>query len=344
MILGWTRKKAVVAVAGGKAAVRAMPWVVSLAAHVAVAAILSITGLVIYRSAADTQTIIPDARLSDTPGGRTLSSGDEEAPEGLAGQVTAAGPAVETAEPELALAGILGIGAAVGGEGEGDGDTQLIGLGGGAPMALTGLAAPVPAPAAGPVTKFFGTGGNAHHIVYLVDWSGSMFAEGRYETVQLELLRSLGDLQGSQDFHILFFSQGAPTEVPPARLVAAGDAERAAAGRFMRDKLGPPSSSARGPVMGTDPTPALRRAFEALRHPPTSRPGKLIYLLTDGDFSDNKAVLAELARLNRGRDVHINTILYATSLELSSTSTAPDILKAIATAHGGTYRWVKVDE
>ncbi len=344
MILGWMRKRSAAAAAGGKAAVRAAPWAVSLAAHLVVAAILSLTGLAIIRSASEGQTIIPDAHLSDTPGGKRLSSSADDPPETSIGQAVTARSAMQVTAVE-APTGILGLGAAAGGNsGDNAEGMQLIGLGGGAPSALMGLAPPAPMTAVAPATKFFGTGGNAHHVVYLVDWSGSMFAEGRYETVQLELLRSLGDLQDSQDFAILFFTQGAPQEVPPGQLVAAGDEQRAAAGRYMRDKIGPPGSAAAGPMMGTDPIPALRRAFEVLHQPTNSKPGKLIYLLTDGDFADNKAVLAELARLNRGREVHINTILYATSLELSSGSTVQDMMKAIATAHGGTYKWVKVDE
>ena len=100
----------------------------------------------------------------------------------------------------------------------------------------------------------------------------------------------------------------------------------------------------RGAVVGTDPVPALRRAFEVLRHAPTSRKGKLLYLLTDGDFADNKAVLAELVKLNAARDVHINTILYATTLEMNSGRSAQEMLKGIAATHGGTYKWVRVDE
>jgi hypothetical protein len=328
--------------AGGKAAARAAPWALSLLVHACVAVGLSFTGLVIMRGSSEAEIIVPDARLSDTPGGR-MFDGTNDQPAAMAGQT--AGKFSPAAASDFTAAGaIIGIGAGEGPEGDAGEGAQLIGIGGGAPMALTGLGAAAPQSPAGPVTKFFGTGGNAHHIVYLVDWSGSMYAEGRYQAVQMELLRSLGQLQPSQDFHILYFSQGAPLEVPPGKLVVARDEQRAAAGRFMRDHLGSPSSSAQGPVTGTDPVPALRRAFESLRRPPTGQPGKLIYLLTDGDFANNQAVLAELQKLNRARDVHINTILYATSLERTEADSAQRILSAIAAAHGGTFRWVKVDE
>jgi hypothetical protein len=339
VVLGRMLKKALAKIAEGHAAVRAMPWALSLAAHLLLAAILSITGLVIIRGTGEGQTIIPDARLSDTPGSRALRGPSDPTPAGVAAQ-TAARATAQVVEGDFTPAApVVGIGTAAGGGGEDEDGTTIIGLGVGAPAALTALAAPAPEPAAGPVTKFFGTGGNAHHIVYLVDWSGSMVAEGRYQAVELELLRSLGDLQPSQDFHIIFFSRGAPLEVPPARLVAAGDDERAAAGRFMRDKLGRPQSD----NGVTDPVPALRRAFETLQHTPTSQKGRLIYLLTDGDFADNAAVFAELVKLNAARDVHINTILYATSLEVKA-GTAQEMLSGIAATHGGTYKWVSVGE
>ncbi len=332
--------------AGRQAAARAVPWVASLLVHLAVAVALSFTGIVIARGSTEQEIIIADARLSDTPGGRMLDGSADQPPAPLAGQVSRGGKISQSTDSDPAAArGIIGASAgAAGSDEDGTGTAQLVGLGSGAPMSLGSIGAAAPEPPAGPVTKFFGTGGNAHHVVYLVDWSGSMYAEGRYQSVQLELLRSLGELQSSQDFHIMFFSQGAPMEAPPAHLVTADDEHRAAAGRFMRDNLGQPGSSAQADTVGTDPVPAIRRAFEVLRHPTTSKRGKIIYLLTDGDFANNQAVMAELARLNRNREVHINTILYATSLELSCGSTAQQMLSDIAAAHGGTFRWVKVDE
>lgn len=309
----------------------AMPWLASALIHLVLIAVLSLVGLMFADGAANEEIIVPDARLSDTPGGVLRADTDRpplptpaEAARTQDSPLPVAEPVVEDSEVAEPPA-------------------VIVGVGGAAQAALASLGARPPEPPAGPPSRFFGTGGNAHHIVYLVDWSGSMIAQRRFEMVQLELLRSLGELQPSQSFHVIFFSQGEPLEGPPRRLTAATDEQRAAAARAMQ-AMPRPESPRQGGYNNTDPVPALRRAFEVLRRPPTGKPGRLIYLLTDGDFADNQAVLAEMERLNRGRDVHINAILYATALELSGGSMAAELLQTIAADHGGSYKWVNVSE
>jgi hypothetical protein len=49
-----------------------------------------------------------------------------------------------------------------------------------------------------------------------------------------------------------------------------------------------------------------------LKAAPNDRRGKLIYLLTDGDFQspDNQTVVAEIRRLNADKSISINCILH----------------------------------
>ena len=91
----------------------------------------------------------------------------------------------------------------------------------------------------------------------------------------------------------------------------------------------------------TDPVPALQRAFNVLSRANTSkgRRGKLVYLLTDGDFPDNKAVLAAVRKENTKKDVHINTYLYG-----YKGKQVVDVMQKIASENGGRYKHVSSDE
>ena len=51
----------------------------------------------------------------------------------------------------------------------------------------------------------------------------------------------------------------------------------------------------------TDVLSALRRAFGVLAAAPGPKTGKLIYLLTDGEFSDKERVMWQIAEENVGK-------------------------------------------
>ena len=81
---------------------------------------------------------------------------------------------------------------------------------------------------------------------------------------------------------------------------------------------------------------AIQRAFAVLSRADASRPGKLIYLLTDGNFVDNQEVLNTLTKLNADKKVHVNIILY--NNKVSDAIEAQ--LRAIAENNGGIYKFV----
>ncbi len=168
----------------------------------------------------------------------------------------------------------------------------------------------------------------AHHVVYVIDRSGSM-AE-TFDIVRDGLLGDISMLSGEQDFHVIFFSEGRqrPLENRPRRLVRATEANKLELDKF-----------AKGVVVGgstTNPIPALRRAFAVLARADRRRKGKIICLLTDGEFTDSRAVLAELAKLNAAGEVAIHTVLHEHRNE-----EAEKTLQAIAAGHGGRYRFVQ---
>ena len=172
--------------------------------------------------------------------------------------------------------------------------------------------------------------GNVHHIVYVIDRSGSMVEE--FDAVRTEMLKSISYLTARQDFHVILFSSGRPLEAAAGRLVPARRLHKESAAEFLegvraRDR--------------TDPIPALRRAFEVLDRADTrgGRTGKLIFLLTDGNFPDNAAVLAAVRRLNGNKTVLVNTYLYG-----RRPPEAEKVMKQIAEECHGRYKYVSPDE
>lgn len=158
-----------------------------------------------------------------------------------------------------------------------------------------------------PKATFCGNGANAFHVVFLVDASGSMAVssnggESNWDLVRAKMLLSLAHLREVQDFAVLFFQEGAPLDMPAKRLLPANPENRAAAEKFITEVR------CRG--SGTDPVPALNRAFDLLAEADATRKGKIIFFLTDGDFRDNDAVLKCVRERNKNKDVHIYTYLW----------------------------------
>jgi len=189
---------------------------------------------------------------------------------------------------------------------------------------------PVPA-GPKPASSFSGAGGRAYNVVYMIDRSGSMLAG--FDAVRRELLKSIDALDGKQYFHVVFFGGRRPKENPPRKLIRATEANKQAARAFVETIA---SSGV------TQPIPAINRAFDVLRRARKSRPGKIIYLLTDGDFTgemrftDNEAVLAAIRSRNAAREVVIHALLYG-----KRSAEGEKVLKTIAEENGGTYRFVE---
>ncbi len=163
---------------------------------------------------------------------------------------------------------------------------------------------------------------NRDRVVYVIDCSGSMTDSLTY--VKHELKHSIDGLDIHQKFHVVFYSEGSPKEMPPRQLVRAIPRNKARAFEFIDGVV------ASG---GTDPSEALRRAFEV-------RPD-LVHLLTDGEFDEGIARLVD--RLNRPRGgqrpaaVHTLCFLY-------QGSKAVQMLQTIARRNGGTYRYIGEDD
>ncbi len=169
---------------------------------------------------------------------------------------------------------------------------------------------------------------NAHHIVWVIDRSGSMM--DTLELVKREVAASLGQLKASQDFHVILFSDGPAIEIETKRLVPATNKAKLKAVTFLRDKR----------ALGqADPIPALKRAFAVLAGAEAKKPGKLINLMTDGAFPDNEQVVALLRKLNKDKSVIVNTYLYA-----DRSPAAVSVMKQIAKENNGRCFFVSNEE
>lgn len=184
-----------------------------------------------------------------------------------------------------------------------------------------------------------------HHVVYLCDRSGSLAPV--FQEVQLELVRSISWLQPRQDFTILMMASDSSIELDPNGLLQANMDNKLKAARFIRDLT---------PSGVSTVLPSLKRAFEVLAAADKSKPGKAIYLLTDGDFAGisggssytavdgrklggNEAVIQWLRDHNKDKGVQVNTILLFNKDEDTA-----KVMKQIAAENAGQFRLVSQEE
>lgn len=209
----------------------------------------------------------------------------------------------------------------------GSGPIPFAAVGPGGGMAKFGIGAG--GPKHGPRVSFGGLGGAAHHVVYLIDRSASMAAEGSMDKVKNRMRISLANLSEVQDFHVIFFGKDTPQENQPKRLVPATLQHKIAAAEYIETV---------SPGGTTDPLPALGRAFDVLNGADAKLKGKLIFLFTDGDFKNaggNQAVVDFIAEKNKDKSVHINTCLLG---KVEGKKSIIDTLKRIADQNGGEFK------
>ncbi|MGN6367895.1 MAG: VWA domain-containing protein [Phycisphaerae bacterium] len=171
-------------------------------------------------------------------------------------------------------------------------------------------------------SNFYGTGGNATRIVYIIDHSGSML--DNFDYLKKETTRSVGNLVPLQFFSVIMVSDTASVVGEPRLQRATTEAKRA----FMT-KL--EDFVAEG--QNDDLLPPFQEAFaKAFAMKP-----QLIYFLTDGHFSPQLREVVQ--KLNRGGKVHINTIAF-----VNHEPSYEDQLKELASKNGGVYHFVSARE
>jgi hypothetical protein len=306
-----------------------MPWVLSVLLHLSVGLIAGFLGYVavqrVVASPANTAIYVPGEEYNDESGGSEnpgISNDTNPAMQdrmkhvetGYSHHEAVVGGATGTDEGQLS-----NLISAAGGGGGG---------GGWAPFGHPPSNGGPP----GMKATLIGLGGNAHHVIYCIDSSGSMAFSGHgegsvFDSVRRQMQISISHLRDVQDFHVVFFQEGPPIEMPSKRLLPATPESRVAAVRFIHEQV------ARGGG-GTDPIPALNRCFDLMRTADSTRQGKQIYLLTDGAFRDNEAVLRCIRERNKAKDVHIFTYLYGQQDDESVVR----LMRQIAVETGGKYK------
>lgn len=175
----------------------------------------------------------------------------------------------------------------------------------------------------------FGTNlGQADSVVYVVDASGSQIATIQH--VLRELQKSIGRLDESQKFDVLFFRDGEVNEIPPTGMRMATEQERNRA----IDWLTPIRNRAR-PAGRTDPIAALKVAF-------AYKP-QLIVLISDdirGDAlsgNDHKTLMQTIGKLDPHDRVRVSTIQWLYPDPIGT-------LRKMAGATDGVHRFVSPED
>ena len=285
-----------------------MPWVVSIFLHAALALIMAFVVMLSGSAAIPDFVLIPDARLNRDLTHRLRTRDLSKTMVDRTSSAEKFSRKESEIDPETGVT-VKQIGLITGSS------NPLAGLGAGADKGMSFMGVQT-------------AGGNIHHIVWVIDRSGSMMDS--FEMVKRETATTIGQLVPEQDFHVILFSDGPPEEISSKRLMPATEKAKLEAVKFLKGAMA---------LDQTDPIPALRRAFAVLKKASRKRRGKLIYLLTDGVFPNNKTVLDVIRMENPGKKVLINTFLYG-----KRPPVAVRVLKTIAMENGGVYKWISPDE
>ena|SRR6185437_8991012 len=318
-----------------------LPFVTSLSVHAAILIFgLLIVGAVkvIQTVSRQEQTIIPDSNMVENgpPGGiPNVGLGGDPLRQAMQDKDPTSktqewaekkGPTVDIQDAGGGAgdntAGLIQVGAGQAfGSGAGAGAGSGSGHGGGSgdnsgPQAMFGTPG---GGGIGPKGPVFGNGGNARMITFVCDASGSMI--NKMASLKDQLNKAVVGLKPIQSFNIIFFQDNKCDSVTPEGLIPATPENKRKSGLFLEGVT---------TTGTTDPIPGIEKAFKT--HP------QLIYLLTDGDFPDNDAVLKKIRDLNKDKRVKINTIAFVGQ---SDNDTAfKDLLATIAKENGGTFKLV----
>ena len=301
------------AAAGGTESVleAVLPWLTSLLLHLGIVLLAFFMVWSYLAIEEEEEPIIPIARLSDTPGGQLEQS------QSLQMQAAQNQRRVQTesVSTEDALDQL---------NANTQSDLELVGLSSGG----SGKLAPFGATTGGDEgveAKFYGAGGNATKIIYIVDASGSLIDTLPF--VIREIKRSIGELSARQRFTVIFFQGGTAIEVPPRGWKQATPE--------MKERVADWITLSEGNIIprgSTNPVSALELA---MRYRP-----ELVFILSDnitgrGRYEvDRGRLLAMLDEANPEGRIKINTIQFLYPDPLNT-------LQKIAEQHGGVYRFIQ---
>lgn len=153
-------------------------------------------------------------------------------------------------------------------------------------------------------------------VVYVLDFSGSMKG-GKIEFLKRELARSVGALTPTNTFQVVPFASSLLVN-PHGTMLPGTSRNKRASIEWVN------GTTAMG---GTNPVMALERTLAVLRP-------DVVFLLTDGEFEDDRAVLDVVKRNNSEGAVRVHTIGFGDDVN-------EGVLRRIAAENGGTYAFVE---
>ncbi len=171
-------------------------------------------------------------------------------------------------------------------------------------------------------TSFMGVETSAKRIVYILDFSGSMFGHDgnpKVDHVLLELKKSVNRLPADHAFYLIFFDD-LELAMPNPAMVSATSSNKTTYFKWADDES--VGTSARG---GTNPAGALALALSTLKP-------DAIFLLTDGGF-DPTDTFEAITRFNGDHAIEINTVGF-------HDRGGESVLRQIALENHGEYRYV----
>jgi hypothetical protein len=171
-----------------------------------------------------------------------------------------------------------------------------------------------------PSSHFFGLGGNAFRIVFIVDGSGSLINE--FGRLRAELRKAIKELQPEQSFSVIFCNDHNPRPVSPNLLAATF---------FNKQKMFDWMDHFT-PSGGTDPLPAWETAV-------AMQPQLIFFLADPSCFPDSKKIEALLKNAQVKRKMRINMIALDGHDHVNETW-----FKKIATGSGGVYKYLSAIE
>lgn len=304
---------------GGALSGSLVGWGVSILMHAGLVLLASFLVWSYIEQVNEEEVIIPIARLSEMPGTPMTQTDMQRTQDSSASQRRSI---TRTNNPQSTIQSKV------------TATTQLIGLAGGASSKASPIGTAIGAGQDVGV-GFFGTGGNAKRIVFVVDASGSLMDVLPF--VYVELKKSIADLSEQQSFSVLFFRGGQVVESPPRGL------QRATAEQKQRT-IAWIDEVAREQGFGTSSTTPVAAIKQAL----TMRP-QLLFILSDnitgrGIYElDQDELLAEIRRANRD-NTKINTIQFIYPDPLDGIGGMKGTLRQIAEDTGGIYKYVPAED
>lgn len=292
-----------------------MPWAMSILLH---AAIVLIAILIIWSRLPqihEEEPIIPIARLSEKPGAplqmktTTTPTKASSSKRNVTKSKEITNKVASKVKADMSLIGVAG-----GSESKASPFGTSVGVGG--PFAA----------------GFFGSGGNAKRIAYIVDASGSLMDTLPF--VIVELKKSINELSEQQAFTVMFFQGDEFSEVPPQGLKPVTSEMRTRAFDWFDVSGGnvvPQGKAGNG---------ALKAVRKALSYKP-----QLVFLLSDnitghGQYEVSQAEFRETVKqANKTAQTKINTIQFLYPDPLTTYNMRPT-LEMVSLDSGGLYKFV----